>query len=73
MLKPKKVIYRQNYMTSVLAVKQKAWIVFFIGTGDGQLIQVCIKSDFHLLLGKEKIRIIGSSAQQGKVDLPMSH
>lgn len=30
-------------MTSVLAVRQKAWMVFFIGTGDGQLIKVCIK------------------------------
>lgn len=53
------VLFRQNYMTSVLAVRQKAWIVFFVGTGDGQLIQVCMKSDLHLLLEKEKIRISG--------------
>lgn len=40
-LKPKAVLFRQKYMTSVLAVRQKAWVVFFIGTGDGQLIKVC--------------------------------
>lgn len=51
-LNPKKVLFRQNHMTSVLAVRQKAWMVFFIGTGDGQLIKVRIKSDMHLLLGK---------------------
>ena len=43
MLKPKKVLFRQNYMTSVLAVRQRAWLVFFIGTGDGQLIKVRTK------------------------------
>lgn len=30
-------------MTSVLAVRQKAWMVFFIGTGDGQLIKASLK------------------------------
>lgn len=44
-LQPKKVLYRQNYMTSVLAVRQKAWMVFFVGTGDGQLIKVRAQSD----------------------------
>ncbi|GLD64976.1 plexin-C1-like protein [Lates japonicus] len=39
-LKPKAVLFKQNYMTSVLAVRQKAWMVFFIGTGDGQLIKM---------------------------------
>lgn len=38
------VLYKQNYMTSVLAVRQKAWMVFFIGTEDGQLIKVCINT-----------------------------
>lgn len=54
-LQPKKVLFRQNYMTSVLAVRQKAWMVFFIGTGDGQLIKVCAKSDMYLLLEKDQI------------------
>lgn len=39
-LKPQAVIYRQNHMTSVLAVRHRAWMVFFIGTDDGQLIKV---------------------------------
>ena len=42
-LKPKKVLLRQNNMTSVLAVTHKNWMVFFIGTGDGQLIKVGYK------------------------------
>ena len=46
-LKPKKVLLRQNYMTSVLAVRHKSWMVFFVGTGDGQLIKVCINSDMQ--------------------------
>ncbi|KAF1372529.1 hypothetical protein PFLUV_G00266450 [Perca fluviatilis] len=39
-LKPKAVLFRQKSMTSVLAVRHKAWMVFFIGTGDGQLIKM---------------------------------
>ncbi|XP_051248725.1 plexin-C1 isoform X7 [Dicentrarchus labrax] len=46
-LKPKKVLFRQNYMTSVLAVRQKAWVVFFIGTGDGQLIKLAVDKNYH--------------------------
>ncbi|XP_018558410.1 plexin-C1 isoform X1 [Lates calcarifer] len=46
-LKPKAVLFRQNYMTSVLAVRQKAWMVFFIGTGDGQLIKLAVDKDYH--------------------------
>ncbi|GLD64978.1 plexin-C1-like protein [Lates japonicus] len=46
-LKPKAVLFKQNYMTSVLAVRQKAWMVFFIGTGDGQLIKLAVDKDYH--------------------------
>lgn len=46
-LKPKAVLFRQNYMTSVLAVRQKAWVVFFIGTGDGQLIKLAVDKNYH--------------------------
>ncbi|KAM8740467.1 plexin-C1-like [Acanthopagrus schlegelii] len=46
-LKPKKVLFRQNYMTSVLAVRQKTWLVFFIGTGDGQLIKLAVDKNYH--------------------------
>ncbi|XP_049422249.1 plexin-C1 isoform X24 [Epinephelus fuscoguttatus] len=34
-------------MTSVLAVTQKAWMVFFIGTGDGQLIKLAVDRNYH--------------------------
>lgn len=54
-LKPKTVVLRQRSMSSVLAVRQKAWVVFFIGTEDGQLIKVCIKNEMHLLLEEENI------------------
>lgn len=43
LLRPVRVLFRQKHMTSVLAVRQKAWVVFFIGTEDGQLIKVSIK------------------------------
>ncbi|XP_073337242.1 plexin-C1-like [Pagrus major] len=46
-LKLKKVLFRQNYMTSVLAVRQKAWMIFFIGTGDGQLIKLAVDRNYH--------------------------
>ncbi|KAK9525497.1 hypothetical protein VZT92_016195 [Zoarces viviparus] len=46
-LKPKAVLFRQKYMTSVLAVRQKAWVVFFIGTGDGQLIKLAVDKNYH--------------------------
>nr|XP_033470613.1 plexin-C1-like [Epinephelus lanceolatus] len=46
-LKPKAVLFRQNNMTSVLAVTQKAWMVFFIGTGDGQLIKLAVGKNYH--------------------------
>ena len=49
------MLFRQSHMTSVLAVRHNTWVVFFIGTGDGQLIKVCIISIcatdiFHLFL-----------------------
>ncbi|KAL7370502.1 hypothetical protein ABVT39_002608 [Epinephelus coioides] len=46
-LRPKAVLLRQNNMTSVLAVTQKAWMVFFIGTGDGQLIKLAVDKNYH--------------------------
>ncbi|XP_060885192.1 plexin-C1 [Labrus mixtus] len=46
-LKPKKVIFKQNSMTSVLAVTQKNWMVFFIGTGDGQLIKLAVDKKYQ--------------------------
>ncbi|KAI3366468.1 hypothetical protein L3Q82_000601 [Scortum barcoo] len=46
-LKPQTVLFRQDYMSSVLAVRQKAWMVFFIGTADGQLIKLAVDKNFH--------------------------
>ncbi|XP_040029319.2 plexin-C1 isoform X2 [Gasterosteus aculeatus] len=46
-LKPMAVLYKQNYMTSVLAVRQKAWMVFFIGTEDGQLIKLSVDQNYR--------------------------
>ncbi|XP_059181459.1 plexin-C1-like isoform X1 [Centropristis striata] len=46
-LKPKTVLFRQSYMTSVLAVRHKAWMVFFIGTGDGQLIKLAVDKNYE--------------------------
>ncbi|KAM4711718.1 uncharacterized protein FYW61_020838 [Anableps anableps] len=44
MLKPKVVLLKHGHMTSVLAVKQKDWMVFFIRTADGLLIKVFKRS-----------------------------
>ncbi|XP_026182129.1 plexin-C1-like [Mastacembelus armatus] len=46
-LKPKAVLFRQNNMSSVLAVRQKAWMVFFIGTADGQLIKLAVDKNYQ--------------------------
>ncbi|XP_025755663.1 plexin-C1 [Oreochromis niloticus] len=46
-LKPKAVIFRQSYMTSVLAVRQRGWMVFYIGTGDGHLIKLSVDRKYH--------------------------
>ncbi|KAM8909620.1 plexin-C1 [Spinachia spinachia] len=46
-LKPMAVLFKQNDMTSVLAVRQKAWMVFFIGTEDGQLIKLSVDQKYR--------------------------
>ncbi|XP_026003310.1 plexin-C1-like [Astatotilapia calliptera] len=46
-LKPKAVLFRHSSMTSVLAVRQRGWMVFFIGTGDGQLIKLSVDRNYH--------------------------
>lgn len=47
LLRPVRVLFRQKHMTSLLAVRQRAWMVFFIGTGDGQLIKVSMESNIE--------------------------
>ena len=39
-LRPRRVLLRHRFMTSVLAVKLNNWLIVFIGTGDGQLLKV---------------------------------
>ncbi|XP_060936288.1 plexin-C1-like [Limanda limanda] len=46
-LRPKAVLFRHSNMTSVLAVRHNTWVVFFIGTGDGQLIKLSVDKDYH--------------------------
>ncbi|XP_053718547.1 plexin-C1-like [Synchiropus splendidus] len=46
-LSAKKVLYRKNYMTAVLATRVRTWMVFFIGTGDGQLTKLSVDSNFQ--------------------------
>ncbi|XP_061770017.1 plexin-C1 isoform X2 [Nerophis ophidion] len=46
-LQPQKVLFKKTSMTSVLAVTQGAWIVVFIGTGDGQLIKLNVDKNYH--------------------------
>ncbi|XP_041833836.1 plexin-C1 isoform X2 [Melanotaenia boesemani] len=46
-LKPNAVLFKQNHMTSVLAVRQRSWMVFFIGTGDGQLIKLVVDRNYR--------------------------
>ncbi|XP_056280772.1 plexin-C1 isoform X2 [Pseudoliparis swirei] len=48
-LTSKAVLFKQSFMTSVLAVRQKAWMVFFIGTGDGQLIKLAVDQNYRAL------------------------
>ncbi|XP_023807906.1 plexin-C1 isoform X2 [Oryzias latipes] len=43
------VLYKQNSMTSVLAVRQKTWMVFFVGTADGQLIKLVVSQNYKVL------------------------
>ncbi|KAJ8373373.1 hypothetical protein AAFF_G00265610 [Aldrovandia affinis] len=41
-IKPKSVVYKYQSMTSVATVTVGSWLVFFIGTADGQLIKVSV-------------------------------
>nr|XP_061809456.1 plexin-C1-like [Nerophis lumbriciformis] len=47
-LKPLKVLFKQTSMTSVLATTQGSWMVFFIGTADGQLIKLSVDEKYQI-------------------------
>ncbi|XP_062339310.1 plexin-C1 [Osmerus eperlanus] len=46
-LHPKSVVFQYKSMTSVLALRQGSWVVFFIGTGDGQLIKLAVDKNYN--------------------------
>ncbi|XP_056131829.1 plexin-C1 [Lampris incognitus] len=46
-LEAERVLLRRRFMTSVLAVRHKSWIVFFAGTGDGQVIKLPVDSAYR--------------------------
>ncbi|XP_029901504.1 plexin-C1 isoform X2 [Myripristis murdjan] len=47
LLTPRAVLFRRSSMTSVLALRQRSWLVFFIGTGDGLLIKLAVDKAFQ--------------------------
>ncbi|KAF7658340.1 hypothetical protein LDENG_00013920 [Lucifuga dentata] len=47
LLRPRAVLFRQSSMTSVLATRQKTWMVFFIGTRDGQVIKLSVDKAYQ--------------------------
>ncbi|KAK0153637.1 Plexin-C1 [Merluccius polli] len=46
-LKPKRVLLKQRFMTSVLAVKLNKWLIVFVGTGDGQLLKLIVDNNLQ--------------------------
>ncbi|KAK0132191.1 Plexin-C1 [Merluccius polli] len=46
-LKPKRVLLKHRFMTSVLAVKMNKWLVVFVGTGDGQLLKLIVDNNLQ--------------------------
>ncbi|XP_034019275.1 plexin-C1 [Thalassophryne amazonica] len=46
-LQPEIVLFKQIFMTSVLAVTHNSWMVFFIGTRDGQLIKLVVDQKYR--------------------------
>ncbi|KAJ8006824.1 hypothetical protein DPEC_G00111230 [Dallia pectoralis] len=47
-LKPLMVLFKYSSMTSVLVQRHNSWIVFFIGTEDGQLIKLAVDTNYHV-------------------------
>ncbi|XP_015248082.1 PREDICTED: plexin-C1-like [Cyprinodon variegatus] len=41
-LQPKVVLFKKKYLSSVLAVREDSWTVFFIGTTSGELIKLAV-------------------------------
>ncbi|XP_047245046.1 plexin-C1-like [Girardinichthys multiradiatus] len=60
-LKPKAVLFKQNHMSSVLAVRLNGWMVFFIGTADGQLIKLAVDRNYQPTCPKILYRTSGDN------------
>ncbi|KAM4711719.1 plexin-C1 [Anableps anableps] len=68
-LKPKAVLFKQNLMSSVLAVRLNGWIVFFIGTADGQLIKLSVDRNYQPSCPKILYRTSGDNKVFPKIQL----
>ncbi|XP_036004964.1 plexin-C1 isoform X1 [Fundulus heteroclitus] len=51
-LKPKDLRFKKDHMSSVLALRLNDWIVFFIGTTDGELIKLAVDKNYRLTCPK---------------------
>nr|XP_015809313.2 plexin-C1 [Nothobranchius furzeri] len=58
-LKPKAVLFKKDYMTSVLAERKMGWMVFFIGTSDGQLLRLSVDRNLRPTCPKVLYRASG--------------
>ncbi|XP_014874483.1 plexin-C1-like [Poecilia latipinna] len=73
-LEPKAVLFKKKYMNSVLVVKQDNWMVFFIGTSNGQLIKLPVDKNNRPACPKELHRASGKENVFSKILLnPLDH
>ncbi|XP_016516680.1 plexin-C1-like [Poecilia formosa] len=74
LLKPKVVLLKQNFMSSVLAVRLNNWMVFFIGTADGQLIKLSVDRKYQPSCPQILLRTSGDNKVFPKLQLdPVDH
>ncbi|CAL9683001.1 unnamed protein product [Knipowitschia caucasica] len=46
-VRPLKILLKQSHMNSVLALTHRSWMLFFIGTADGQLIKLVVDKNYQ--------------------------
>ncbi|MED6262226.1 hypothetical protein ATANTOWER_016400 [Ataeniobius toweri] len=68
-LKPKKVLFKKKYMSSVLVVRQDSWMVFFIGTTNGVLIKLAVDKNNVPACPEELYRASRSQKELPKIHL----
>ncbi|XP_043965072.1 plexin-C1-like [Gambusia affinis] len=69
LLKHKAVLFKQNLMSSVLAVRLNGWMVFFIGTADGQIIKLPVDRNYQPSCPQILYRTSGDNKVFPKVQL----